>query len=165
MDIFQATHDLVEEVLDKLFLQRPGGQQAVQVGPEELRDKVDVLERGDEDVAEGNDVLVSQVLEQLQFTVGPLGQDGGAERLHDLFDGNILAGELISGGTDQTESAHANGLEIRVPRGDLEGSPKDLGADEFSHGERCGGHWCCPMRRIGEEEQLFGRNRGCQEPR
>lgn len=39
-----------------------------------------------------------QVFEQLQFSVGSLGEHRGAERLHDLLDGDILAGELVSGG-------------------------------------------------------------------
>ena len=40
-------------------------------------------------------ILVSEVLEQLQLSVRSLGEDGGAEGLHDLFDGHRLAGELI----------------------------------------------------------------------
>lgn len=40
-----------------------------------------------------------EVLQQLQFTVGALRQDGGAEGLHNLFDGNRLAGQLVLGGT------------------------------------------------------------------
>lgn len=75
------------------------------------------------------------MLEQLELTVGALGQDRGAERLHDLLDGDILVGKLVSCGADEPESAHANRLEIRIPRGDLEGSPEDLGSDEFSHCE------------------------------
>ena len=37
------------------------------------------------------------VLEQLQFSIGALRQDWGAERFHDLLDGNILLGKLIFG--------------------------------------------------------------------
>jgi hypothetical protein len=36
-----------------------------------------------------------QVLQELQFAVGTLGQDRCAERLHDLLDGNGLVCELI----------------------------------------------------------------------
>lgn len=133
--VFQTSHDLVQEILDELLLEGPGGQQPVQVSPQELGDEVDVLEGRNEDIAEGDDVLVPEVLEQFQLTVGPLGQDGGAEGLHDLLDGNILAGELVSGGTNQTKGSHAHRLQVRVPRCDLEGRPKDLGADEFSHDE------------------------------
>lgn len=43
-------------------------------------------------------VLVSEVLEQLELTVGSLGKDGRAEGLHDLLDGDILVGELIARG-------------------------------------------------------------------
>lgn len=42
-------------------------------------------------------VLVLEVLQQLQFSVGALRQDRGAERLHDLLDGDGLASELILG--------------------------------------------------------------------
>jgi hypothetical protein len=42
---------------------------------------------------------VSQVLEQLEFSVGSLGQHWSAEWLHDLLDGNGLASQLIFGGT------------------------------------------------------------------
>lgn len=73
------THkDLVEEVLDELLLQRPAGEEAMEVGSQELRDKVDVLERGDEDVRERDNVLVLDVLEELEFPVGALCEDGRA---------------------------------------------------------------------------------------
>ena len=38
-----------------------------------------------------------EMLEKLELAIGPLGKDGCAERLHDLFDGDILACELVSG--------------------------------------------------------------------
>ncbi len=84
-------------------------------------------------------ILVLEVLEELELTVGPLGKDWCAERLHDLFDGDILACELVSGRAvggerrlaeclpgaihdgvrpllpDQSKSAHTDRLEIRVP--------------------------------------------------
>jgi hypothetical protein len=40
-------------------------------------------------------VLVSQVLQQLELAVSALGQDWSAEGLHDLLDGDGLAGELV----------------------------------------------------------------------
>lgn len=40
-----------------------------------------------------------EVLQQLQFTVGALREDGGAEGLHNLFDSHRLAGQLVLGGT------------------------------------------------------------------
>jgi len=43
------------------------------------------------------DILVSQMFQELELAVCPLGQDGRAKRLHDLLDGDILVGELISG--------------------------------------------------------------------
>jgi hypothetical protein len=42
-------------------------------------------------------ILVSEMLEQLQFAVCALRQDRSAEGLHDLLDGHGLAGELILG--------------------------------------------------------------------
>jgi hypothetical protein len=41
-------------------------------------------------------ILMSEVLQQFEFAVRSLGKDWGAEGLHDLLDGNILVGELIS---------------------------------------------------------------------
>jgi hypothetical protein len=41
-------------------------------------------------------IFVSEVLEQLQLTVRPLSEYGRAEGLHDLLDGDILVGELVS---------------------------------------------------------------------
>lgn len=47
----------------------------------------------------GAHVLMLKVLEQLELTICTLGEHRGAEGLHDLLDGDILVGELISGGT------------------------------------------------------------------
>lgn len=46
-------------------------------------------------------ILVPEMLEELQFSVRALRQDWGAEGLHDLLDGNGLAGELVLCRTDQ----------------------------------------------------------------
>lgn len=43
-------------------------------------------------------ILVSEVLEQLQLAIRPLSEYGRAEGLHDLLDGDILVGELVSRG-------------------------------------------------------------------
>jgi len=40
-------------------------------------------------------ILMSEVLQQLQLPVCPLRQNWSAEGLHDLFDRDRLAGELI----------------------------------------------------------------------
>jgi hypothetical protein len=42
---------------------------------------------------------VPEVFEELELSVGALGQNGSRERLHDLLDGNRLLGELIFCGT------------------------------------------------------------------
>jgi hypothetical protein len=60
-----------------------------------------VVNRG---VVGGTDILVLEVLEQLQLTVRPLSEHRGAEGLHDLLDGDILAGELVLGRAAKKES-------------------------------------------------------------
>jgi hypothetical protein len=73
-----AYQNLIEEILDELLLQRAGGEQSVQVSPEELGDEVSVqlsksaatdvrvlhshvFEGRDEDVAERNDLRLSML--------------------------------------------------------------------------------------------------------
>jgi len=76
-----------------------------------------------------------KVLEQLELTVCTFGEHRCTERLHDLLDGDILVGELIPSRAvvrnrsvfgcrdsckdradvpNETESSHANRLEIGV---------------------------------------------------
>lgn len=43
----------------------------------------------------GTHVLVLQVLQQLELAICPLGEHGSAKGLHNLLDGDILAGELV----------------------------------------------------------------------
>lgn len=40
VDVLETTENLVQEVLDELLLQRPGRQESVQVGTEQLGDEV-----------------------------------------------------------------------------------------------------------------------------
>lgn len=49
-------HDLIQEVLDKLLLKRPRSEKSVKIGSEKLGDKVDILERRDEDIAQRDDL-------------------------------------------------------------------------------------------------------------
>ena len=42
-------------------------------------------------------ILVPEMLEQLEFSVGSLGENGSAEGLHDLLDCHGLASELVLG--------------------------------------------------------------------
>ena len=99
--------------MNELLLKWSRGQQAVLICSEQLGDKVNVLEGRDEDVAETDDlhivltcmstssfavsahILVPQVLQQLEFSVGSFRQDRGTDWLHDLLDGHGLVGELI----------------------------------------------------------------------
>lgn len=74
---------------------------------------------------------MSEVLEQLELTIGSLGKDGCAEGLHDFLDGDILVRELIARGAsrgqfrlvqfsrlhhspNETKSSHAHRLQVRV---------------------------------------------------
>lgn len=80
---------------------------------------------------------MSQVLEQLELAVGPLGQDRRAEGLHDLLDGDGLVCQLVFGGAaawlacssslrgfgggsgylpDKPKGAHAHRLQVRVSK-------------------------------------------------
>jgi hypothetical protein len=43
-------------------------------------------------------VLMTEMLEELQLSIGSFGQDRGREWLHDFLDGNGLLGQLIFGG-------------------------------------------------------------------
>lgn len=52
VNILEAAENLVEEVLDELLLQWSRREETVEVGAQELGDKVDVLEGRDEDVRE-----------------------------------------------------------------------------------------------------------------
>lgn len=70
----------------------------MKVSAEQLGDEVDVLERGNEDVAKTDDILMFQVLEQLEFAVGSFREDGRAEGFHNLLDCDGLPGKLILGG-------------------------------------------------------------------
>ena len=40
-------------------------------------------------------IFMLDVLQELELTVCPLGEDGGAEGFHDLLDRDILACELV----------------------------------------------------------------------
>jgi hypothetical protein len=44
-------------------------------------------------------ILVPEVFEELELSVGALGQDGSRERLHDLLDCHRLLSELVLCGT------------------------------------------------------------------
>jgi len=93
---------------------------------------------------------MSEVLQQLQFSVGSLRQDGCAERLHNLLHSDGLICELIFGRAYETECTHAHGLQVGVPirrqprsncsvldgplpARDLKGRTENLRAHEFGH--------------------------------
>lgn len=133
VDILETAKNLVEEILDELLLQGPGGEKTMKVGAKELRDKVDVLQRGYEDVVKTDDILVLEVLEKFELTIGSLCEDRGGKGLHDLFDGNRLARELVLCRAYKAKSAHTNGLKIRVPGGHFKDRTKDTKFLELCH--------------------------------
>lgn len=73
-----------------------------------------VFEGRDEDITEGDDllssilififplivahILMTQMLQKLQLSVGSFGQDRSGEGLHDLLHGDGLLSQLIFGG-------------------------------------------------------------------
>jgi hypothetical protein len=96
-------------------------------------------------------VLVTEMLEQLQLSVGSLRQDRRAEWLHDLLDRHGLAGQLVARRAtgevfrlagvslqrdiqnqnipDEPEGSHAHRLEVRIPK-------KQISAKESMAGQR-----------------------------
>jgi hypothetical protein len=195
----ETHHDLVEEVLDELLLQWPRGEEPVEIGAQEFCDEVagkrsarvskhtlfvshiHVLERGNEDITERDD-LCSAVSYTSRRALSGCGRptfscfrclSSFSSRYVLLASTGVLKGFIIflmatlalvswsfaelcadypssapiscnTGRTrqyvpDQAECAHANRLEVGIPRGNLKGRPKDLGAHEFGHGGRFGG--------------------------
>lgn len=118
--VFQSAHDLVQKVLDELLFKRSRGEEAMEIGAEQFGDEVadsksvpspimllpvlhlHIFQWRDEDVTEGDNIFVLQVLQQLELSVCSLGKYGSAEGLHDLLDGDIGAGELVFGGAMRT---------------------------------------------------------------
>lgn len=92
----------------------------------EVCDKVDVLQWGKKDVFQGNQVFVSEMVQELQLSVRSLSQDRRRERLHHLLDGHILVCQLVLGGTDKAKSPHSYRIQVRVPRGGFKYRPKDV---------------------------------------
>lgn len=85
----------------------------MQVGTEELGDKVDVLERGNEDVGERDDVFVLDVLQELELSVGALGEDGCAcERARGSWVSHLRRPVFLQE-NELTERLHANGEIVR----------------------------------------------------
>ena len=78
-------------------------------------------------------IFMSQVLEEFEFSIGALRKDGRGEWFHDLLHGHWLPSKLIFGRAvlwvnemnrnhgsgsvvpHQSESAHANRLQISIP--------------------------------------------------
>lgn len=143
MHVLEAAQDLVQEVLDKLFLQGPRLQQTVKIRALKLGDKVNVLQRRQEDVLEANEVFVSEMLEKLELTVRAFGENRSGERLHDFFDGDGLVGVGIGGRANQAKGAHTDWVELCVPVCDLEDGSEDLSSDELFLSSHCTLQFVC----------------------
>jgi len=69
----------------------------MQVRSQQLRHEVDILQRADEYVAQGDDVFMLDVFQQLQLSVGSFAEDWGGEGFKDLLDRDGVAGESVLG--------------------------------------------------------------------
>ena len=86
------THQyLIQEILNKLFFQRPAGQQTVEIRSQQFGDEINIFKWGNKNIGESDDVLVLDVLEELEFSIGALGENRSGEGLHDLLDGDRCA--------------------------------------------------------------------------
>ena len=56
-----------------------------------------------------------QVLEQLQLSISPLSKHRGAKGLHDLLDGDILVGKLISSRAGRSSAQVSKDPRQRTP--------------------------------------------------
>lgn len=98
------------------------------------REKSEMAVRGWHELCvDDTDVFVTNVFEQLELSVGTLGENGSGKRFHDLLDGNRGACELVVCGADQTESAHADGLQVDISGGDLKDGTKNGELDKVGH--------------------------------
>lgn len=63
---------------------------------------------------------MSDMLEELEFSIGSLCQYRSREWLHDLLHRYTLSCELIFCRTDKAEGSHSDGLEVYIAGGDFE---------------------------------------------
>lgn len=117
--------DLVKKILNELLLQRSACEQPMKISSEQFCNKVDILQRAYKNIGEGDDVFVPDMLEQFEFPVSPLGKDGSAEWLHNLFDGHAGISELIFGAAYQAKCTHSDRLEVDVTGRDFKDAAKE----------------------------------------
>lgn len=91
---------LVDEVLTVVVAEALGSDHAVEVGLHELLDEIDVPERleagGEEDVEDGDDVLVAKVAEKLDLAEGAQ-TEHGVVKGGDALDGDLALRWLVHG--------------------------------------------------------------------
>jgi len=90
-DMIETHQDLIQEILNKLFFQRPAGQQAMEIRSQQFGDEIDIFKGRNKNIGESDDVLVLDVLEELEFSIGALGENRSREWLHNLLDGDGCA--------------------------------------------------------------------------
>lgn len=124
VNILESTQNLIQEVLDKLFLQRSRRQQSMEIGSKEFGDKIQIFKWRDEHIAKADNILVLYVLEELELTVCSLAQNWGTKGLHNLFDGNRRSSKLILGRADKAKCPHSDRLQIDIASSHLERGAK-----------------------------------------
>jgi len=86
--MIETCQDLIKEILNKLFFQWAAGQQTVEICPQQFGDEINIFKGRNKNIRESDDILVLDVLEELEFSIGALGENRSREWLHDLLDGN-----------------------------------------------------------------------------
>ena len=126
VDVLQPPEYLVEKILDVLVaegLHRV--DDVVEVALHEVQHDVDVFEGrailgGLHHVQDRDDVLVTQVPEDLELAVRPLGDGGYLEYLRDLLDGDPEARPVVHGRAHNAVGTRPNALQGGVARVHLE---------------------------------------------
>lgn len=94
-DVVETHQDLIQEILNKLLFQWSAGQQAVEIRSQQFGDEINIFERRNKNIGECDDILMLNVLEELEFSIGALRENRSREGLHDLLDSDGGSHELI----------------------------------------------------------------------
>lgn len=127
MDVFEAAKELVEEVADVLQSQGLRGvDDLVEVRLHQVQHHVDGAEVAvgpprPQDVFDGDDVVVLEVLQDLQLAQSALRVGHHVERVRDLLDGHRLPGVPAPRGADDAVGSGADGFDDLVVVPHLEG--------------------------------------------
>ena len=61
--MIETHQDLIQEILNKLFFQRPAGQQTVEIRSQQFGNEINIFKWRNKNIGESDDVLVLDVLE------------------------------------------------------------------------------------------------------